>query len=78
MSPAPVDPDEERARNRYMLMNGARVGGLALLLIGLMGTRNVLPLPYPLAVVMAVGGMLGFFFIPPLLAKRWKSGDGEP
>ena len=76
MSAPPIDPAESRARQRYMLMNAARVASLATLMIGIAGARAVLPIPYALGVVLAVGGMLSFFFTPTLLARRWKTQDG--
>ena len=66
---------QEQAKQRYMIMNGVRVGSLAALLVGLMITRTVLPGPWVLGAVLALGGMVAFFFAPPLLAKRWKAGD---
>lgn len=75
--PAPVDPEEERARRRYMAMNAARLGGIAVTLAGLAGVREVLPLPYWLSVALVLGGIGGFFFGPPLLVKRWKANDTD-
>lgn len=67
--------DERTAAKRYYLMNGARIGGLAAVLVGLAMTRSVIPGPFALGAVLAVVGMVAFFFAPPLLAKRWKAGD---
>lgn len=67
--------DERTAAKRYYLMNGARVGGLVAVLVGLAMTRNVIPGHFALGAVLAVAGMVTFFFAPPLLAKRWKAGD---
>lgn len=67
--------DEARARQRYGIMNGLRIGGLALVMFGIAIARGVVALPYPLGVVLAVGGLIGFFFAPPLLARRWKAAD---
>ncbi|MDY7098713.1 MAG: hypothetical protein SXU28_11295 [Pseudomonadota bacterium] len=69
------DKAEDTARQRYMLMNAARVGGLLTVVAGIAGARDIIPLPYAVSVVLAVGGMITFFFAPPLLAKRWKSKD---
>ena len=66
---------EEQAKQRYMVMNGVRVGSIAALLVGLMIARTILPGPWLLGVVLALCGMVAFFFAPPLLAKRWKAGD---
>ncbi len=69
--PAP----EARARQRYLLLNLARLGGLAGVMLGIAIARRIVPLPYPLGVVLAVAGLLAFFFLPPLLARRWKSAE---
>ena len=75
MSVAPIDPEEARAKSRYMVLNLARVGGISVTIAGLAGIREVLPLPFALGVVMVLGGILAFFFGPPLMVKRWKARD---
>ncbi len=79
MSTPPVDlqndPAEARARQRYMLMNAARILSLGAVIVGIAGARAAIAMPYPVGVVLAVGGMLSFFFTPTLLAKRWKAQD---
>jgi len=72
---AALDPKEARARTRYVVMNTARLGAIVVTMAGLAGVRDVLPIPYALSVVMVLGGVVGFFFGPPLLAKRWKADD---
>ena len=76
MNPSPA-PDEAEAiaRRRYMGLNLARVGAIALAIAGMAGTRELLPLPYIASVVITVVGVLAFFFAPPLLVKRWKAQD---
>ncbi|MFL0357412.1 hypothetical protein ACI5KX_13140 [Erythrobacter sp. GH1-10] len=73
-------PDEKEtlAQQRYLLMNGLRIGSLAAVLVGIAISRKVIDAPIAIAVVLAVGGLLGFFFGPRLLARKWKSGgDGS-
>lgn len=67
--------DEALAERRFAIMGAVRIGSLIAVLVGLAGSQEALPLPYPIAVVLAVGGMVSFFFAPPILAKRWKAGD---
>lgn len=71
------DPAETQAARRYMTLQAVRFGALGLVIIGIATANGALPLPYPLGVVLAVGGLLGFFFAPPLLVRRWKACDGE-
>ena len=66
---------EELAERRFAIMGAARIGSLIAVMIGIAGSQNVLPLPYPVSVVLAVGAMISFFFLPPVLAKRWKAQD---
>lgn len=77
MTLPPREAAEAQALRRYIIMNVARFGGLAILLLGVAITRNVLPvrLPWALGVGIAVLGLLEFFFLPPIIAKRWKAGD---
>lgn len=72
-----IDSAEMQARRRYLLTNLVRLGSLATVLAGLAMTRQVIPGPEMLGGAIALGGMLGFFFIPTLLVRRWKSQDGK-
>ncbi|MEM7703671.1 MAG: hypothetical protein AAF251_17170 [Pseudomonadota bacterium] len=75
MNTPTVPPEEAQARRRYIVMNAARFGGIGVTIIGLLAVRDVLPLPYALAVVLVLAGVGGFFFGPPFLVKRWKAQD---
>ena len=72
-----IDAAEEKARARYTFLNMARIGGIAVAIAGIAGTREVLPLPYLVSVALAVLGILAFFFAPPLMVKRWKARDAK-
>jgi hypothetical protein len=67
--------DEVRARQRYLVLNAVRVSGLGLVLLGIVIARGVLPfdVPWVVGAVIAVVGLVEFFFLPPLIARRWKS-----
>ncbi len=78
MSAPVIDPEEERARNRYFALNAARIGGIVVTMMGLAGVQKVLPLPHSLSVVLAFVGVAAFFFGPPLMVKRWKVQDKRP
>ena len=71
----PPTPEEARAANRYTIMQMTRFLTLGLIITGIAIANERLPAPYWLGVVIAVTGLLGFFFGPWLLAKRWKAGD---
>ncbi|MEM6858111.1 MAG: hypothetical protein AAF559_09590 [Pseudomonadota bacterium] len=72
-----MDAAEEKARARYTFLNMARIGGIAVAIAGIAGTRNVIPLPYVVSVALAVVGILAFFFAPSLMVKRWKARDAS-
>ncbi len=66
---------EAQAKARFAVLNLARISGLALVLLGIAIAQGALPLPYPLGVVLAVGGLLEFYFLPRWIARRWKAQD---
>ena len=76
-TPATQDEAEAIAKKRFLVMGLVRIGALGALLIGLAIARSVLAGPFWLGVALAIGGMVAFFFAPPMLAKRWKAGDRE-
>ena len=67
--------DEAIAARRYLIMGLVRICGLASVMLGIAIARAVIDAPYALGVVLAVGGLVGFFFGPIMLAKHWKAGD---
>lgn len=79
MTQSPREAEEKAARIRFIIMNAARVGGLAALLIGVAMTRSAphMSLPWIFGAGLAVLGMLEFFFLPPIIAKRWKAADRQ-
>jgi hypothetical protein len=79
MTQSPREAAEAQGLKRYVIMNAARIGGLALVLLGIAITRDLLPVPLPwaLGAALAVIGLLEFFFLPPIIAKRWKAGDNK-
>ena len=72
-----LDLNETRARQGFMAMNLARLGGLALLLGGIAATQGALDVAFEFGVLMAVAGFFGFFFLPRLIAKRVKAEQAQ-
>jgi membrane protein YdbS with pleckstrin-like domain len=66
------------ARQRYMIMNAARLGGVALLMFGIAIIQRVIDWPFAAGVVIAVAGFVDFFVVPLLLARAWKSQPPAP
>lgn len=67
---------ETLAAKRYWIMNGVRIGSIAAVIIGIAIARAVIDAPYALGVVLAVAGLLVFYFGPTMLARKWKSQGG--
>ena len=68
---------ETLAKRRFLAMNAARMIAFGAVLLGIAGARGVAPLPYSISVILAVAGLVAFFFAPPLLARRFKRLDKE-
>lgn len=66
---------DKRARNRFALLNLARLIGLASVLVGIAIHYRKLALPEPAAYVFVVLGLIGFFFLPNFLARKWRTPD---
>ncbi|MDP5102330.1 MAG: hypothetical protein NWP98_00200 [Erythrobacter sp.] len=77
MSLSPREAAEAQARQRFIIMNIARVGGLVLVMFGIMMTRSAphLSAQWIIGAGLAVLGLLEFFFLPAIVAKRWKAAD---
>lgn len=73
----PPTPEEALAAKRYTVMNLVRLGAIVAVMLGLAITQELAALPYALGVVIALGGLLAFFFGPPLLVRRWKAKDED-
>lgn len=77
MTMSPRETADQRARQRFLIMNAARFSGLVLVLLGIAITRGTVALPWAVGAVLAVIGLLEFFFVPLIIAKRWKAGDEQ-
>ncbi|MBY6014994.1 hypothetical protein KUV75_08760 [Qipengyuania gaetbuli] len=64
--------DEDKAAQRFWLLQIIRLSGAVMVLLGVMAIAGALPWPQMVGVVLLVGGAVDFFFIPVLLAKHWK------
>lgn len=61
------------AQSRYFAMVAVRFAGVALILLGILIVRRVLELPDALGYALLVAGLAGFFVMPTVLARRWRS-----
>lgn len=66
---------DQRDRQRFMVLNLARFSGIGLVMFGIAAARGLVGLPWVVGAVLAVVGLLEFFFLPRLIARRWKAAD---
>lgn len=69
------DEERERAQRRFVWLQIVRIGSIAAVLTGLAIARGVLEANWWLGAGLAVAGVIGFFFAPPLLARHFKARD---
>ncbi|RGP39959.1 hypothetical protein BPTFM16_00235 [Altererythrobacter insulae] len=67
--------DEDKAKERYMMLNLIRFGGLAMIMVAIYISQKVQDVPIVFPIVLAFAGMASFFFGPRRLASQWKSED---
>jgi hypothetical protein len=68
-----TDEERERAQKQFFLLQLLRLASLGLLLGGIAITQGAISAPYMVGIIMVVFGMGGFFFGPPLLARKFKA-----
>ncbi len=69
-----TDEDRDRAQRQFLMLNLLRIAALGFLLTGIAITQAAINAPYWAGIIMVVIGLGGFFFGPPLLARRFKAG----
>ncbi len=67
--------NDDLARTRFLFLNLIRLGALALVLFGVTIASGKMGWPEWIGLVLALAGAAEFFFLPWMLAKRWKSTD---
>ncbi len=65
--------DNDPAAARFAVISLARLAGALGVLLGLPMVAGNLPPSPALGIVLVIAGMMGFFFLPKLLARRWRS-----
>ena len=71
-------PDDGRtgdvqARNRFLMIQLMRIGGVAMVLFGIAVLRGLVNLPDLAAYVLIVMGIGEAFVVPQMLARLWSS-----
>ena len=66
---------EAQAKQRFAMISIVRFGGVLMVLAGILVAQGVIDLPAWVGYILVVLGMVEVFFLPTLLARRWKSPD---
>jgi len=77
MSRSDREVAEALARQRFIVLTALRFGGIALIMVGFAIVRGLIDLPWAVGAVIAVIGLIDFFFVPRLVARSWKAGDDK-
>ena len=64
---------DEAARNRWLVINLVRVAGVAIVLVGLLVVRQVIPEPAWAGYTILAVGLADVFLVPLLLARKWRT-----
>ncbi len=74
MTPDEKLSDERRARDRFAIITGMRLGGVALMLLGMwMWFGGSLGGNYGFGGVLFIIGLVETILVPRLLARRWRT-----
>jgi hypothetical protein len=65
--------NDEVARNRWLVINAVRVAGVAMVLIGLLILRAVIPEPAWAGYTILAVGLADVFLVPLLLTRKWRT-----
>lgn len=65
--------NDDPARARFFALQFMRLGGLAMVIVALLGLNHVLPIPPVAAWPLLVLGLVEIFVIPQMLARQWRS-----
>lgn len=64
---------DDLARRRFFIIQALRLGGLALVVLGVAIIAGKLPLPEAAGYVLFLAGAADALFVPPLLARIWRT-----
>jgi len=64
---------EETARNRWAVIQAVRLGGVAMVLVGILNRYAVIPAPTAVGLMLMAVGLIDVFLVPTLLARRWRT-----
>ncbi|OCC25255.1 hypothetical protein MB02_00805 [Croceicoccus estronivorus] len=65
--------NQDPARNRFIVMQALRLGGVVMVLLSLLALNGVLPIPEIAAWPILVIGLVDIFVVPQILARKWRT-----
>ncbi len=68
-----MNADDTRARNRFIAIQLVRIGGVAMVLLGLLVMNGRIDWPREAGFVLAALGLFEALLAPLLLSRKWKT-----
>lgn len=68
-----MNADDTRARNRFIAIQFVRLGGVAMVLLGLLVMNGRIDWPREVGFVLAALGLFEALLAPLLLSRKWKT-----
>ena len=66
-------PDKDPAANRFAVLSLIRLASALCVVLGMPLVAGRIGNSPPLGIALILFGLLGFFFVPKMLARRWRS-----
>lgn len=64
---------DDPARQRFAVLSALRLGGVLAAMFGLLVVQDVVTLPHAIGYVFVLLGLFGVFFLPLILARKWRT-----
>jgi hypothetical protein len=64
---------EDVARGRFLVINVLRLGGVAMVIVGILVVERMFDLPDVAGYVLIGAGLIDIFLVPQMLARKWRS-----
>lgn len=64
---------EDVARGRWLAINMARIGGVAMVIVGILVVEKMFEFPAIAGYALIAVGLLDIFLVPQILARKWRS-----
>ena len=64
---------DEVARGRWLVIQATRLAGVVMVVVGILGVRQVFEYPAIAGYILIAVGLLDAFLVPQVLARKWRS-----